>query len=1581
MHYSNKGATGQLFEICKSLLAIMVASILAVSVSLPVQAFGATGKDISMAQVNDDDGIRNQLVEVIVGAQEDSGKWAGYSSITNFENACRDYLNGLSDGNRILPTTQKGSDDSFNPFYIVYSYKAEPTFKLTIGDQTLTPGVDYTVSYQNQSNVTDDAKAIVTGIGDYAGSSREIAYSIVGYKTVGYYIDCDAEGNQAENDTPYCHWQHDLTWPNMIIDYSWTTHVGGFGSPFVLNKNKNAYTAMITVNSILSMGNEYIATDTNPLDIHPSVTASESDSYYTAHVTESERAYGTPVDTAHIWFTDSGKEYYPNLCDWEMQSAHCWWSPKTPLNATDDSSGYWTLSDFVLTTSTHEFLDNPTGDNNYLVYKGHDGTKEEIENLLNGFTTSVGYLIENLSIKDESGLAIPKEELNNYVKLGTLGQNDLSAYESSKVSPQAFIVSTPSTIVEDNGLMDLVKKMMEEGYLSEAEISYDSVMVAGQNLKLMVYNYELRDELTGYETITDTQLGYLANTKSISTASKDAIPHGSKLIVNDSHSVPVSDEAIDLTSFSTLKLTGLGDTYVNVADEIAFCFKPAGKVAALGSYGIQPVYLYSETSDGEFAEVSEVKTVGYYKMCLKARQWKSSSTVEFKYSSGYGYCGEVTSNVFEVKTADADAGKRSALLEAINASEQFVSEKSEVYVVDDLGTDGNVDEKIKLAALAELENGTEYICKSDSDKIDPAIKAATSVYYNADATDAEVEQATSDLTAAKAAYGGAFKTNTVDYTGLETALANATEALAQVTESHIVSAETANDFSEGIIWMTPEDNEAMKTLIAQAEVILNPEAEEGQGSVRTASQAACDDLTTQLNTARTQTIRCKGQATVTEIDELSATLENANAKKTDIDSKIADGSLVICSSQADIDALSKDAQYILQEAYDALCTAIASAQELVNSYTANPSSVTDTNAILAKSALSDAIAGCTINTVSAKVLSESNTTITGINDEYTPKKDEDVTITPQVKYGSTVLVAGSDYTATLKIAGDNTSITPESGTYKCKVNTSSKYTLLITGIGNYSGSITKEFEVTYPEEIKDISADGAATITNVNDKYTPEKDAVVTIKPQVKYGDTTLEAGSDYTATLKNEDNTSIKAKSDNPYEYELDTINGKYTLTVEGTGNYTGSLTKEFEVTYPEDESGTVLTSEIDGKYVYLTATVNGVVTPAIGAVSNNMDIATVSVEADGRVKVACVGPGIVEVQVQISETEFETFCFMSNLTQEGADEPEKAAPVTVEGNTGIKVGGLLKSHVDEINNGNLEIKVDKITDQMSDVKSGTPFGVYDVSMYYKGNKVQPFGNITLSFPVGVETVLDEGYQAVVYHRHDNASEAKCYKADFVTAADDKYIEVTVSQFSTFEPAIVPLDITTEDPSLLDDAENINGVNTITSSDIYGVSESYLWTGSPISVNFWVTVGENQLVPMVDFTHYFTNSDGDQVDSDNIVDLGTYTLHVEGTGNYTGSASKEFEVVAELPGSVDPTNNGSEGDSLTGIDRYDDSVGSTLSSGDGSSGSGSSSGGSIVKTGDELFYLLIGLFVVAGIATGVLVKLRRGDRVDRTYR
>ena len=153
-----------------------------------------------------------------------------------------------------------------------------------------------------------------------------------------------------------------------------------------------------------------------------------------------------------------------------------------------------------------------------------------------------------------------------------------------------------------------------------------------------------------------------------------------------------------------------------------------------------------------------------------------------------------------------------------------------------------------------------------------------------------------------------------------------------------------------------------------------------------------------------------------------------------------------------------------------------------------------------------------------------------------------------VTHAGKTLVCGTDYTVTATASDKNV------GT--------EKVTITITGAGNYTGSFAKKVDIVAADLSKaEVTVNGGNAVAYTGNQVTPSVTVVLD-------GNTTLVKDTDYTVTYANNVNVGKDASA-----------------TITGKGNYTGSITKTFEIKSSEDswnEFLTALNSDVyDGKEI----------------------------------------------------------------------------------------------------------------------------------------------------------------------------------------------------------------------------------------------------------------------------------------------------------------------------------------------------------------------------------------------------------------
>lgn len=143
-------------------------------------------------------------------------------------------------------------------------------------------------------------------------------------------------------------------------------------------------------------------------------------------------------------------------------------------------------------------------------------------------------------------------------------------------------------------------------------------------------------------------------------------------------------------------------------------------------------------------------------------------------------------------------------------------------------------------------------------------------------------------------------------------------------------------------------------------------------------------------------------------------------------------------------------------------------------------------------------------------------------------------------YGGMTLVSGSDYSCE----------------YSSNVDLTNTATVTITGVGNYTGQVTKTFAIV----AHDITLDTFSIATNTF-VYTGEN---VKLEETLRVGTTTLLPNTDYTLAIhKGSVSGDVVAEA-------IDV--GTYYLVATGKGNYTGSVSTSFSITARDLTTGTII-------------------------------------------------------------------------------------------------------------------------------------------------------------------------------------------------------------------------------------------------------------------------------------------------------------------------------------------------------------------------------------------------------------------------
>ena len=467
-----------------------------------------------------------------------------------------------------------------------------------------------------------------------------------------------------------------------------------------------------------------------------------------------------------------------------------------------------------------------------------------------------------------------------------------------------------------------------------------------------------------------------------------------------------------------------------------------------------------------------------------------------------------------------------------------------------------------------------------------------------------------------------------------------------------------------------------------------------------------------------------------------------------------------------------------------------------------------------------------------------------------------------------------DYTVAVTKGGQ--AVDPETG-----IVDAGSYTVAVTGIGNWSGTVYKVVEVT-------------AKNMDANDDVYAAEGLVYTgseLDPQIRVYDTAekqLKEGTDYTVTIKDEAGKTVESIVDA----------GTYTAVVEYAGNYDGRSTVSVVVAAKaitaadvtataasdlvfngQDQQDDVLTVEVAGEEVVYTATfwtdatcVDPFEATEVKSAGDYWAVVTIAEDTNVGENYTVPEGGIELEPIAFSVAPFD----LADAVVTGVDATYHAGvvpaedDVTVENADGVDLKSFVTIKVnDSLTNGNVTIT--PAEDYESDVVNSkvveyahvednyiTPGDVElsDEAHTYNG-KAHEIATITVTND-GETLELDKDY-TVTYANNVNAGTATVTvagKGDYAGTAE-----------LTFEIAKATLPV-------LDLAEG-EGVYTAAAQEVSASIEFY----------------EAKLVEGTDYELTYTNGEGEEIAASEIVDVDTYRVTAKGIGNFEGKGTAFYEV------------------------------------------------------------------------------------------
>ena len=415
-------------------------------------------------------------------------------------------------------------------------------------------------------------------------------------------------------------------------------------------------------------------------------------------------------------------------------------------------------------------------------------------------------------------------------------------------------------------------------------------------------------------------------------------------------------------------------------------------------------------------------------------------------------------------------------------------------------------------------------------------------------------------------------------------------------------------------------------------------------------------------------------------------------------------------------------------------------------------------------------------------------------------------------------------------------------------------TVLVTGIGNYSGTKAVNFTIE-KDSMENCTANGfAGELSYSTHAYTGSE-----LKP---------------TIALRNTGGVYLTKDTDYVMNYKNNLNAGTATVTVTGIGNYTGSLTRTFTITPLAIPTANYFNSTISqSEFVYTGSPIKPTMTIDVGdqtatakdmdyTYTNNVNVGT------GTVKATCKG--------NFTGTFSKTFTISA--------KPITSSDISIAVNSSTYIPTIKSGSSTLVNNTDYTYVIDK-----SNINTN---GTVTTLIYGKGNysgntrvvtsvSVTPhthsFGNWTVTKAAtcdaaGIQTrscscgETETASIAALGHNYTSKVVAPTASADGYTlhtcsvcgsSYKDNYTKYVA-------PAVTTVNISSCASSL--------------------AKTSYVYTGSAIKPAATVTYNGKALVNGTDYTVTYKNN----------INKGTATATITGKGNYTGSKDITFSITAK---------------------------------------------------------------------------------------
>ncbi len=436
--------------------------------------------------------------------------------------------------------------------------------------------------------------------------------------------------------------------------------------------------------------------------------------------------------------------------------------------------------------------------------------------------------------------------------------------------------------------------------------------------------------------------------------------------------------------------------------------------------------------------------------------------------------------------------------------------------------------------------------------------------------------------------------------------------------------------------------------------------------------------------------------------------------------------------------------------------------------------------------------------------------------------------------------------------GDTMVVPTFTTAYSNNVNASNTATVTVTGSGNFTGAVDKTFVITPKSVTSDM-----IKFDKENFVYdgTNQKPTVT-----AKDGENTMTPGTDY--TLTNEGGTNV----------------GVYYAYIDGKGNYSGRASKPFYIITQNAAAfvvSDIADTEYDGtaKEPVITVTDNSTAPGTVLVKDENYTVSYLNNKDAGIATVIVTGMG------SYAGTVTKNF----NITP----KPLAAEMISVSPGTFTFNGSLQRPDV-TVTDGTIMKANDYTVINSGNVNQGTYYVTVIGQGNYKGtitNVAQTKYTIT---PLSIAEADVNLYELPSYV-YDGTAKNPSVREVLV----NNYVVPTTGYDVSYGTNIVagPASITITGKGNFTGAKTVNftiAQKEITPDMILLSNTEYIYTGELKKPEVTVKQGETTLTLDTDYT--LSNNGG--------IYVGQYDVTVTGKGNYTGTASQTYNIIAQEAGS-----------------------------------------------------------------------------------